>query len=422
MKKIILLTIIAFSASFVNAQWQQTNYSFGGYIFTNCMATNGTDVYVSNDSSGIYRTTDNGNTWSTVNNGLPINPNVQALAISGTNIFAGLSYYGLYLSTNDGNSWTHLTNGLPTGFFSPSAFAISRSNIFVGTGIRSSTASQNGIYLSTNNGSNWIAVNNGLPANDNITTLAISGTNIFAGTESHGIFLSTNNGSNWIAANGTLFSTNTIESLAIKNSNVFVTSSSSSQGGIYLSANNGSSWSTANNGISFAQYCTFYAIAINSSNVFTAGLSLMSGSNVVYLSNNDGSNWTNFSNGLPAWSGNNTIKSLVVNNLNVFAGTQDGKVWSRALSKITGIEKNNTSENIVIFPNPAQNEITIQNPIATTNSLISIRNIQGQELIKENINQNSISKIDISNLDNGVYFIELKNEKGNYISKFVIQK
>lgn len=45
-----------------------------------------------------------------------------------------------------------------------------------------------GVYLSTNNGTNWTSVNNGL-TNYNIYTLAVSGTNLFAGTYGAGVWI-----------------------------------------------------------------------------------------------------------------------------------------------------------------------------------------------------------------------------------------
>ena len=53
------------------------------------------------------------------------------------------------------------------------SLAISGSNIFAGT--------SDGVFLSSNNGSCWAAVNTGL-TNTNVNSLAISGNNIFAGT------------------------------------------------------------------------------------------------------------------------------------------------------------------------------------------------------------------------------------------------
>jgi hypothetical protein len=53
----------------------------------------------------------------------------------------------------------------------------------------------------------------------NISTLAVSGTNIFAGTNI-GVFVSTDNGTSWTAVNLGLTSTN-IQALAVSDSNLF---------------------------------------------------------------------------------------------------------------------------------------------------------------------------------------------------------
>ncbi|MHB8581408.1 MAG: WD40/YVTN/BNR-like repeat-containing protein [Ignavibacteriaceae bacterium] len=51
-----------------------------------------------------------------------------------------------------------------------------------------------GVFLSTNNGTSWTPVNTGLPTIKIVQTLAINGTNIFAGLNGGGVFLSTNTG------------------------------------------------------------------------------------------------------------------------------------------------------------------------------------------------------------------------------------
>ncbi|MBW8052088.1 MAG: hypothetical protein FVQ77_17440, partial [Cytophagales bacterium] len=68
-----------------------------------------------------------------------------------------------------------------TGLTSTNVYslAISGTNIFAGTG--------GGVFLSTNNGSSWTAVNTGL-TDLNVRSLAISGTNIFAGTWRGGVW------------------------------------------------------------------------------------------------------------------------------------------------------------------------------------------------------------------------------------------
>ena len=89
-------------------------------------------------------------------------------------------------------------------------FAVSGTNLFAGT--------EGGVFLSTNNGASWAAVNTGL-ANTPVTSLAVSGTNLFAGTYG-GVFLSTNNGASWTAVNTGLVNTN-IQALAVSGANLF---------------------------------------------------------------------------------------------------------------------------------------------------------------------------------------------------------
>ena len=64
-----------------------------------------------------------------------------------------------------------------TNYIMVFALAISGNNIFAGT--------NNGVYLSSNNGSNW--VNTGL-TNESVSTLAINNDTIYAGTDSAGVW------------------------------------------------------------------------------------------------------------------------------------------------------------------------------------------------------------------------------------------
>src|SRR3990167_8437612 len=106
-------------------------------------------------------------------------------------------------------SWTAVSGGLSD--FRVNAFAVSGSNIFAGT-------QSGGVFLSTNNGSSWSAVNNGL-TNLFVNAFAVSGSNIFAGSANTngGVFLSTNNGSSWSAVLPNV----PVLSLAVNGSNIF---------------------------------------------------------------------------------------------------------------------------------------------------------------------------------------------------------
>jgi hypothetical protein len=90
---------------------------------------------------------------------------------------------------------------------------------------------------------------------------------------------------------------------------------------------------------------------------------------------------------------------------------------------ITGIEKNELSNFIRFYPNPITNKIIIENSKTTMqNYIVTIKNIQGQEMLNKNITQNTNQTIDVSKLENGIYFLTIHNDKENYVSKILIQK
>ena len=98
---------------------------------------------------------------------------VTAFVVSGTNLFAGTSGAGVFLSTNNGASWTVVNN-------SNSAYAVvaSGTNLFASIG--------GTVFLSTDNGTSWTDVNTGLT--ESVLSLVVFGTNIFAGTSDGGVW------------------------------------------------------------------------------------------------------------------------------------------------------------------------------------------------------------------------------------------
>ena len=129
------------------------------------------------------------------------------------------------------------------------ALAVSGTNLFAGT-------MGNGIFLSTDNGTSWIQIDSGLSTNTGndyvyVYALAIypngaGGTNLFAAQGIHGLFLSTNNGTSWTSADSGLTSID-IFSFAVNGTNLFVGTSGS---GVSLSTNNGASWTSDSTGLS----------------------------------------------------------------------------------------------------------------------------------------------------------------------------
>src|SRR5256884_9035056 len=153
--------------------WAQTNGPQGGDGIA--LATNASGhIFVGTQGGGIFRSTDNAETWTSVINGLT-DTNVRALATtSADEIFAG-TFSGVFRSTDNGDSWTAVNNGLD--YPSVISLAINFSgDIFAGT------FEGGGVYRSTDNGDSWTLVDNGL-TETYVPALAVNANgDLFAGT------------------------------------------------------------------------------------------------------------------------------------------------------------------------------------------------------------------------------------------------
>jgi len=92
-------------------------------------------------------------------------------------------------------------------------------------------------------------------------------------------------------------------------------------------------------------------------------------------------------------------------------------------AKSSGIFEFENAKTINIFPNPTKSNFTIINPNKTSQDyILSLQNMQGQEVLHDKINLNYSYVIDVSNLQDGVYILTMQNEKDNYISRIVVQR
>jgi len=90
-------------------------------------------------------------------------------------------------------------------------------------------------------------------------------------------------------------------------------------------------------------------------------------------------------------------------------------VWVSLCSDTLGINEINENNNISVYPNPANDNITIETPPL---SIIEILDIEGQ-LIKTCKASGNKTYIDVLNFPSGVYVVEVKTEKGVEVKKFV---
>ncbi|MGE5313442.1 MAG: dockerin type I domain-containing protein, partial [Acidobacteriota bacterium] len=183
---------------------------------------------------GVFSTTDNGATWTALNNGLTPKY-ASALAINGSTLIAGTSA-GIYVSPDQGAHWVLSSAGLPPDTYIHSLLA-------AGDRIYAGTAGY-GLYASSDNGASWSPATTGLPSSSYILALASAGTTLYAGSAGSGFFVSTDNGAHWNEANTGLGDL-TVNAIIVNGGTLYA----GTNGGVFQSDNSGASWTPLNSGI-----------------------------------------------------------------------------------------------------------------------------------------------------------------------------
>ena len=158
---------VNFSVSLLFNLCTQSVYTFGNIDTTYLIGTD-----------GIYRTTNNGNTWIKKNNGLTASNvttlcrnNLGHLFLQGN--FVG-TVGGLYRSTNNAENWESINAvGLPQ-FYDFYQLITDSNNILYGI--------SDDVYRSTDEGDNWTNFSDGLPGSINYILAISPNGDIFCGT------------------------------------------------------------------------------------------------------------------------------------------------------------------------------------------------------------------------------------------------
>ncbi len=407
------------------ASWEQISSGFPDAVQISCLASFDNKIFAGTSACGIFLTENNGVLWAHLNYELGEPADIYSMVVKGGNIVAGTSLCGIHTSDNAGNDWTlsNIAHGIYT-------LVEEGSNIYAGT--------TNGVYLSVDNGITWVS--KGLPGTW-ITAIAIADNIIFVGTE-QGVLLSDDGGLTWEEANNGIPDHTHIYCLAVKGTYLFAGSFDS---GAYLSTDYGLSWTNASIGLPYDFVRSFF---VDGENIFAGdwwhgvylstdngtswnfmGLEdkcvrsfVMSGNILfagtwehgVYVSYDHGVSWNEINTGLT----NLHIESLALDANYLYAGTSwEGGVWKRHLSEMVEIGEWNENENIKVYPNPAKNEINIEDTRLNPEAIISIFNLEGQLVMSQKL-INSKTKIDLINLNNGIYLLKVSDRDKTEVIKF----
>ena len=383
--------------------WRPTNVP-GGPVYSLAINSNG-HIFAGTDQSGVYRSTDNGVSWTQINSGLK-STFIYSLAINSSgNIFAGTS--GIYVSADNGEHWAEA--GLTD--ISVTAIAFNSSgHIFAGTAFGGT-----GVYRSTDNGKTWTETGSsgGYITYSAVNSIAINSSgHIFAGTEGGAVYRSTNNGYSWVDIWSGLARGNSL-AINMKTGYIFagIGDFTGSDGDLYRSTDNGNSWSRIS-----LPGGRIYALAINSDDHIFSGTA----SAGVYRSTNNGAGWVQTNGGLTDMS----IAAIAISPSGyIFAGTWEHGLFRSVLPTTTSVE-----QIAGIIPSESSLEQNYPNPFnPTTNisfslpskSFVSLKafDVLGREvavLLSEELSAGRHTRQwNASSLASGVYFYRM--QAGSFI-------
>ncbi|MFH0866484.1 MAG: T9SS type A sorting domain-containing protein [Bacteroidota bacterium] len=364
------------------------------------------DVSGNSFRTSFYKTTEADSSWS-FNIGGFNGMNVTALKANGAVMYLfddeGPGNSLVYRSTNNGNNWTSTGfNVLYNNFVS---FVIAGSLIYAGD--NSVYYSSSHIFVSADNGQTWTVINNGLPSSVHyVYSLVLKGTYLFAGTDD-GVYKNIVGQNNWTAVSSGL--TNMyIKSLCVSGINLYA---GTQGGGIFKSSNDSALWTDVSTGIPLFTNVTCFT---------SYGSQIFAGTdNGIFTTENGGASWTSINTGLTDTS----ITALTASANYLWAGTYSQGVWRRELSQIiTGTEETLTEPSFSVSPNPASTSITIEIPEGqhSDNNYIFIFNSAGR-IVWQKKTSDTVISIDINSFPKGIYLLQISNSEKIHTEKIVIQ-
>ncbi len=295
------------------------------------------NTFIVCNDGGIWKTTDNGNTFTNLNQNLTLtqfyrikaSPFDPGRILGGTQdngtqqTFSTLNWAaayggdggevafnhfnsnfiigetqngGLFRTTNGGTSWSQATSGINTGenvaWVAPIVEHPSNSGIFF--------VARQRVYKSTNNGQSWTAVSGNVNGSSSVREMAISVSNpsvLFATTGSQ-ILLSTDDGVTWAnKTNGLPARTITSVYFHPADENIAViTFSGFGSDKVYKTTDKGTSWFSINGNLpdSPVNDIFIYTYDVNNPNTYFVATDIG-----VFLTQDNGVNWVELPNGLP---------------------------------------------------------------------------------------------------------------------------
>lgn len=375
-----------------------------------------TDVntgYAVGDSGTILKTTDGGEQWNSQNSGTI--KSLRSVSFTSSEAGCAVGESGTILKTNDGGlNWEIRPSGTSVNLFSVH-FPCADTGYICG--------SYDGDILKTSDGGlTWISVMPNLSGVCSFHSVFFTDANIgyvvggFNFMTSLGVILKTINGGNdWTIWGGIYPPPYRAVFFVDENTGYVIHGAGEAgqpEGYLAKTDNGGENWSLQDNWYDFDPKSIFF---LNADTGFVVCSCYMGGA--ILKTVNGGLNLSGWI--IPTFSYSSALNSVyftdaetgyVVGDGGTILKTTDGGGFP------VGIENTSSdSKYIKIYPVPSSDKITFETP---ADGHLSVQNLNGHELLNQHISDPS-SKIDITSLPNGVYFLKLTNKKTVQVGKFI---
>jgi len=258
--------------------WEELANSVSG--MTNLHITSSGTIFAGHETAvgyGISRSTDGGATWEFARTGLPsfffaidtFYRSISSITSDGSgNLYATVNggnastEAGVYKSTDNGNSWTRMSSGLLANVSVKPVMYSPNEMLYVGV--------RNRVYKSTDGGSTWVQCDSiPIASSSLIRQFAVNSSNqIFAST-SVGTFRAAKGGIGWTSISNPVSYAN---DFLVTGSNAYLSCSNDiwgTHGGIHQSTDEGATWNVLNTGLNNT---VTFALKVGSSGAIFNGL------------------------------------------------------------------------------------------------------------------------------------------------------
>ena len=286
--------------------WTAVNDGLTDPVVSTLLAVNEDTVFAGTAEGGIFRTMDGGDAWVKVNTGLT-NTSVGELAVIGKTIYAGVNER-LVHSTNGGESWQPAKFSSMPSEYGFSALSVLEGELYTGVirfGPRDPGGAVGGVFRLDNESNALVPV----IANNELTEtqcLEIVGTTFYIGTQREGIHKWEKDSGPGTTDIG--LKEHLITALSVKRGNIYAGTSS---GEIYRSTHVGKQWRLINPNMEVGSITGLKWVGL------TLYATCFGGVEGVFRSIDGGDSWTSISDGLDGA----TVSTIAIDGTDIYVGT-----------------------------------------------------------------------------------------------------